>query len=77
LVPCDGPPQLPKGSRRSIAPSAVGTLTGTFVAEVGVGIVHHAEPWSPPAREQRVIDLARAVKAQFDPSGRLNPGVDV
>jgi glycolate oxidase FAD binding subunit len=77
LVPCDGPPDLPQGSRRSIPPSAVGALTGTFVAEVGVGIVHHAEPWTPAAREQRVIDLARAVKAQFDPSGRLNPGVDV
>ena len=41
---CDGPPPLPSGSRRVVAPSAVGALTGEFVAEVGVGIVHHADP---------------------------------
>jgi glycolate oxidase FAD binding subunit len=73
----EGPPGLPAGSRRSIAPSTLGSLTGTFVAEVGVGIVHHAEPWTPPARDTRVVALARAVKAEFDPDGRLNPGVDV
>jgi glycolate oxidase FAD binding subunit len=77
LVVCDGPPSLPTGSRRSVRPRDVEMQRGTFVAEVGIGIVHHAEPWSPPVRSTRVVDLARAVKAQFDPSGRLNPGVDV
>ncbi|MEN9646113.1 MAG: hypothetical protein RL238_2782 [Actinomycetota bacterium] len=77
LATCDGPPALPTGSRRSVAPSSIGSLTGTFVAEVGVGVVHHTEPWTPPAREARVVELARAVKQQFDPAGRLNPGVDV
>jgi glycolate oxidase FAD binding subunit len=77
LSACDGPPVLPSGSRRSIAPATIPSFSGTFVAEVGVGIVHHAEPWSPPPRADRVIALARAVKAEFDPDGRLNPGVDV
>ncbi len=77
LVPCDGPPAVPQGSRRSIAPADIPSLTGTFVAEVGVGVVHHAEPWGAPAREPRVVDLARSVKDQFDPTGRLNPGIDV
>jgi len=77
LAPCDGPPPLPTGSRRSMPPSAIGSVEGTFVAEVGVGVVHHAEPWSPPERDARVVELARAVKAQFDPTGRLNPGIDV
>lgn len=77
LAPCDGPPLLPHGSRRSVPPAAVADQRGTFVAEVGVGIVHHAEPWSAPRRPARVVALARAVKAEFDPVGRLNPGVDV
>lgn len=77
LVPCDGPPPLPTGSRRSLPPSSLGSVEGTFVAEVGVGVVHHAEPWTPPPRDTRVVELARAVKEQFDPTGRLNPGIDV
>jgi FAD/FMN-containing dehydrogenase len=77
LQPCEGPPELPRGSRRSMAPSAITSLTGHFVAEVGVGVVHHGEPWQPPARDGRVVALARAVKHELDPVGRLNPGVDV
>lgn len=77
LSPCEGPPVLPLGSRRSIAPADIGALTGTFVAEVGIGVVHHAEPWTAPPREPGVVALARSMKAQFDPDGRLNPGIDV
>jgi glycolate oxidase FAD binding subunit len=77
LHECGGPPVLPSGSRRSVSPAAVSESTGEFVAEIGVGIVHHAEPWTPPARSERVIALARTVKAEFDPTGRLNPGIDV
>jgi glycolate oxidase FAD binding subunit len=77
LRPIDGPPLLPIGSRRSVAPSSITVTDGQFVAEVGVGTVHHAEPWVRPQRTQRVLDLARALKHEFDPLGRLNPGVDV
>ena len=77
LHECSGPPVLPTGSRRSVAPTAVADLTGEFVAELGVGIVHHAEPWTPLARSERVVALAKAMKAEFDPTGRLNPGIDV
>jgi glycolate oxidase FAD binding subunit len=77
LTACDGPPLLPAGSRRSVRPSDLPLLSGNFVAEVGVGIVHHAEPWHPPVRDPRVVALAQAVKHEFDPDGRLNPGVDV
>ena len=78
LAPAAGPPDLPTGSRRAVAPSTVGALTGDFVAEVGVGIVHHAEPMPEGApRESSVTNLARRIKAEFDPSGRLNPGVGV
>ena len=74
LQSCDGPPALPTGSRRVIPPADVAVLTGAFVAEVGVGVVHHAEPWSPPAVDQRAGELERAIKHEFDPTGRLNPG---
>ncbi len=75
---CDGPPALPTGSRRVVSPASVGSLTGEFVAEVGVGVVHHSEA-VPVAdrRESSVTKLTRRIKAEFDPSGRLNPGVSL
>lgn len=78
LVGCDGPPELPAGSRRAVAPSSLSALTGGFVAEVGVGVVHHADPLPVAAPvESSVTKLTRRIKAEFDPTGRLNPGVDV
>lgn len=77
LRPVDGPPPLPTGSRRALSPSAITQLSGTYVAEVGVGIVHHAEPWKPPALAPRVQQLNDALRREFDPTGRLNPGLTV
>jgi hypothetical protein len=74
LPEVDGPPALPSGGRVSMRPSALRTLTGTFVAEIGVGIVHTDD--APPAVELTpgVAELNRRVKTGFDPNGRLNPG---
>ena len=72
---CDVPPPLPTGSRRVLPPSDLASLNGTFVAEVGVGVVHHADPWTPPVGDERAAQLNRALKYEFDPTGRLNPGV--
>lgn len=77
LAETDGPPTLPDGSRRSIPPTDVSAQEGEFVAEVGIGVVHHSRPWSPPPRGDRELSLARAIKHEFDPTGRLNPGIDV
>ena len=78
LAACDGPPPLPSGSRRIVAPSAVGALTGPFVAEVGIGVVHHADPLPAGEHlESSVTKLTRRIKAEFDPGGRLNPGVSI
>ncbi|MET0909551.1 MAG: FAD-binding protein [Ilumatobacteraceae bacterium] len=77
VVEAAGPPSLPAGGRWSIPPADVRSLRGTFVVEVGVGIVHHTDP--PPAVEisAAVRELNRRIKHNFDPTGRLNPGLDV
>jgi glycolate oxidase FAD binding subunit len=72
-----GPPDVPSGGRWSVAPSALASLRGTFVAEVGVGVVHHTDPPPPVDVSEGVRLLNRRIKDNFDPTGRLNPGVDV
>jgi FAD/FMN-containing dehydrogenase len=39
--------------------------------------VHHADPAPPRPADPVVVALHRRIKSGFDPSGRLNPGVDV
>lgn len=78
LVPVDGPPALPSGGRWSMAPAALRSLTGSagFVAEVGLGVVHHTRPAPQRSLAPAVLALHRRLKHGLDPSGRLNPGVD-
>jgi glycolate oxidase FAD binding subunit len=80
LTPCDGPPAFPTDHRRVVPPAEVATLTGQFVAEVGVGVVHQSDPPPVPVGitfESPETELAQRIKAEFDPSGRLNPGVSL
>jgi len=74
LAAQDGPPELPSGSRRLVRPADVILQTGTFVAEIGTGVVHHAEPSPPSPREPGVVAIERRLKDAFDPRRRLNPG---
>ena len=76
LVPAV-PPDLPP-HRWSMAPSAIGALRGDdapFVAEIGVGVVHHTRPAPGRPLDPAVAALNERVKREFDPTGRLNPGV--
>lgn len=72
-----GPPPLPD-HRWSMAPGDLRTLdrsmTGAAVASLGVGRVWAERP-APSAPFDPVIDLISGrMKANFDPTGRLNPG---
>ena len=79
LRPSDPPGEFPTGGRWSVPPSELHTLLGSgrFVAEIGVGVVHHESP--APARPPDAVaaELNRTIKSRFDPDGRLNPGLDV
>ncbi len=76
LAPTDAPPALPP-HRWSISPTEISSLRGTFVVEVGVGVVHHTEPAPPRAVDPVVADLSARIRRLFDPEHRLNPGRDV
>lgn len=70
-----GPPPLPTGGRLSLPPGALRDLPGEgWVAEVGVGVVHTAEPAPARTVDPALVALNERVKATFDPTGRMNPG---
>ena len=81
LEDADGPPDLPTEARWSLAPSELQSLRiaapGSFVAEIGVGIVHHTHLASPREPDAATVDLHRRIKSEFDPQSRPNPGVSV
>ena len=72
-----GPPPIQSVGRRSVRPSEIRALTGTFVAEVGVGTVHLTEPPPKQTPDPSTTELHVQIKETFDPTGRLNPGRSV
>jgi FAD/FMN-containing dehydrogenase len=78
LPTVDRPPPLPTGGRWSLAPGMLRSAlpgTGNFVAEIGVGVVHHSQPAPPRPVDPAVASLNQALKTQYDPGQRLNPGL--
>jgi glycolate dehydrogenase FAD-binding subunit len=78
LPEVEGGPDLPP-HRWSLPPGELPALAGTdgrFVAQVGVGVVHHSRPRPPRPVDPAVAGLHRRIKAQFDATGRLAPGRD-
>lgn len=76
LVATDAPPELPTGGRWSMAPAVLRDLDRSrrFVAEIGVGIVHHED--APPVRRHDPVvhAIETRLRAELDPTGRLSPG---
>lgn len=71
-----GPPELPTGGRWSWPPSALPSLGGSgerFVAELGVGVVHHERPPTPRPADPAVREVERRIKAELDPTDRFGP----
>ncbi len=76
--PVTSPPDRP-ANRWSMAPASLASLAGRpgrFVAEIGVGVVHHER--SAPLRsvDPSVVELHDRIRRALDPAGRLNPGRD-
>jgi len=80
MVPIEAPPDLPP-HRWSMPPSELVGLgeqpAGSFVAEIGVGIVHRTRPAPAVVPDRETIELHRRIRDEFDPTGRLNPGLDL
>jgi glycolate oxidase FAD binding subunit len=83
LEVCEAP-SVPTARRAVVAPSEVTATVrslpgGSAVAEVGIGVVHLAAEvaavLAPTLVAPEVMALQGRVKQQFDPAGRLNPGV--
>lgn len=81
LESVDVGPELPTAARWSMPPAELESLRvatpGSFVAEIGVGIVHHTTPRPASSPDPVQTDLHRRIKEQFDPLGRLNPGLEL
>jgi len=73
----DGPPSLPS-ALWSVAPSDIEKIdhdqAGRFVASAGVGRVWATAPQRSESIDAAVQMLGDRMKANFDPTGRLNPG---
>ena len=82
LAEVAGPPPVPVGGRRVLEPAALRRLGSdagagaAFLAEIGVGVVHHTEPVPEPTdtTPAAVATVTTRLKRLFDPEGRMNPG---
>lgn len=77
LTEIEGPPPVPTGARVTARLLRTEPAAGSFLAELGTGVVHLAAPVGDglvAATDPAVAELHARLKRQFDPAGRLNPG---
>jgi len=77
------PPLVPSSGRASLDPAALRSIAGrlpagSFLAEMGVGVLH-LDPAAvglvtPRPPDPAAEAIGRRIKEGFDPAGRLNPG---
>ncbi len=81
-----GPPKLDNYPfRQSVPPAELAEMVHDhaqqgpepLVVEAGVGIVHRQTPAEPQATERTIELLHQRMLQQFNPTGRLNPGVSL
>ena len=76
LEPTDGPPALPTATRWSLRRRSCRRCAGSagFVAEIGVGIVHHQQPAPPRAVDAAIARAARSGSSRSSiPPGGSTP----
>jgi glycolate oxidase FAD binding subunit len=82
-VDADAVPEFPpyrwslRPSELTALPDRLGTGPGRFVAEIGVGVVHVADPQPARPVDPAVAELNHRLRSVFDPTGRLAPGRSV
>ncbi|MEI7505850.1 MAG: FAD-binding oxidoreductase [Actinomycetes bacterium] len=81
-----GPPELGNFPfRQSVPPTELAGLvqghlhqgTVQLLVEAGVGIIHRQTPAEPKATDKTIELLHQRMLQQFNPTGRLNPGVSL
>lgn len=84
LQACDPPHMVEHPHRWSVPPREIrrcltqaSLSPGEFIAEVGVGMMHLRTPAPLAPVSEAVRTVHQRIKHNLDPTGRLNPGVDV
>jgi glycolate oxidase FAD binding subunit len=84
IVEVTGPPDLQSFPyRRSMSPAQLSTLFAPeaentqLIVEAGVGVVHSHLPTPTPIAEAAVTLIHQRILHEFNPTGRLNPGINL
>ena len=77
----EGPPCLPKEGRLSVEPKQLRdhkqAIDYSWVAEVGVGVIHADRPMKQPLLSEVNLSLMEELEKRLNPDNRLNPGRQV
>jgi glycolate oxidase FAD binding subunit len=84
FVEVSGPPDLRSFPyRRSVSPAQLSKLFSSetenshLIVEAGVGIIHSKAPTQSPDIEPPVALIHQRILHEFNPTGRLNPGINL